>query len=164
MSLGFSLAVRFSLFLCSPAWELYKTATNKAADKITEIAKDKSLTIDEVREKICMIDEKLQKESFGTTWIKPGRTSRHKPKQKKEEDELCKEHLDELLKMTDTGANFKDTNRKIWRMKIMVVGPKVGPAEPACINDPNTGELLTNKEHIKSTSLAHCVKILTKKQ
>ena len=31
----------------------------------------------------------------------------------------------------------------------MVVGPKVGPAEPACINDPNTGELITNKESIK---------------
>ena len=43
-----------------------------------------------------------------------------------------------------------------------VVGPKVGPAEPSCINDPNTGELITNKEQIKSTSLAHCVKILTK--
>ena len=44
----------------------------------------------------------------------------------------------------------------------MVVGPKVGPAEPACINDPNTGKLITNKESIKSTSLAHCGNILTK--
>ena len=42
------------------------------------------------------------------------------------------------------------------------MGPKVGPAEPACINDPTTGELITNKEEIKSKSLAHCVKILTK--
>mgnify|MGYP007048378423 CR=1 FL=1 len=47
-------------------------------------------------------------------------------------------------------------------MKEMVVGPKVEPTEPACINDPNTGELITNKENIKSTSLAHCVKILAK--
>ena len=109
-----------------------------------------------------MIDERLQKESFGTIWIKPRRTSRHKPKPKKEEDELFKEHLDELLKMTDTGASFKDTNRKIWKIKEMVVGPKVGPAEPACINDRNTGELITNKKHIKSTSLANFVKILTK--
>ena len=66
--------------------------------------------------------------------------------------------------MTNTGASFKDANRKIWKMKEMVVGPKVGPAEPACINNPNTGELITNKESIKSTSLAHCVKILTKNQ
>ena len=65
--------------------------------------------------------------------------------------------------MTDTGADFKDTNRKILELKEKVVGPKVGLAEPSCINDPNTGELITNKEQIKSTSLAHCVKILTKK-
>ena len=50
-----------------------------------------------------------------------------------------KEHLDELLKMTDTGADFKDTHKKIWKLKEMVVGPKVGPVEPSCINDPNTG-------------------------
>ena len=117
-----------------------------------------------MREKICKIDETIQKECFGTIWIKPKRNPRHKPKPKKELDELFKEHLDELLKMTDTGASFKDTNRKIWKMKQMVVRLKVGPAEPACINDPNTGELITNKEHIKSTSLAHCVKILTKKR
>ena len=40
--------------------------------------------------------------------------------------------------------------------------PKVGPAEPSCIKDPITGELINNKEEIKSKSLAHCVKILTK--
>ena len=44
----------------------------------------------------------------------------------------------------------------------MVVVTKVGPAEPACFNNPITGELITNNDCIKSTSLAHCVKILTK--
>ena len=109
-------------------WELYKTATDKVADTITEIAKDKSLTIDEVREKICMIDETIQKERFGTIWIKPKRNLRHKPKPKKELDELFKEHLHELLKMTDTGESFKDAHRKIWKMKEMVVDPKVSLA------------------------------------
>ena len=66
--------------------------------------------------------------------------------------------------MTDTGADFKDTHKKIWKLKEMVVGPKVGPARPSRINDHNTGELITNKEQIKSTSLPHCVKILTKNQ
>ena len=72
-------------------------------------------------------------------------------------EELFKEHLDDLLKMMNTGSNYKDAICKIWKTKEMVVGPKVGPAEIACINDPNTGELITNKESIKSTSLAHCV-------
>ena len=33
-------------------WELCKAASDKVADTIIEIAQDKSLTIDEVREKI----------------------------------------------------------------------------------------------------------------
>ena len=138
------------------------TATDNVANEIAKIANNRELTIDEVRERICLIDEKLQRECFGTIWIKPKRTSGTKPKPKKEADELFKEHLDELLKMTDVGADFKDAQKKLWKLKEKVVGPKVGPAEPACINDPMTGELITNKEEIKSKSLAHCVKILTK--
>lgn len=114
-----------------------------------------------MRERISALDGKLQRECFGTTWIKPNRNQ--KPKQKMEADELFKEHLDDLLKMTDVGADFKDKQRRLWKLKEKVVGPKVGPAEPACINNPTTGELITNKEEIKSKSLAHCVKILKKK-
>ena len=143
-------------------WKLYKAESDRVADTITQIAKDKNLTIDEVRDKICSIDEKIQKECFGTIWIKPKRKTKHKPKPKKEVEELFKEQLDDLLEMVKTGTNYKDANRKIWKMKEMVVGPKVGPAEPACINNPITGKLITNKESIKSTSLAYCVKILTK--
>ena len=72
-------------------------------------------------------------------------------------DELFKEHLDDL------DGDFKDEQRRLWKLKEKVVGPKVGPAEPACINDPTTGELITNKQEIKSKSLAHCIKILSKK-
>ena len=75
-------------------WDLYRTATDKAADKIAEIANDRDLTIDEVREKVILIDERLQRESFGTTWTKRRRTTRRKPKPKKEADELFKEHPD----------------------------------------------------------------------
>ena len=66
-------------------WKLYKTATDKAADEIAEIANNRDLSIDEVRERICSIDERIQKESFGTIWIKPKRTSGKKPKPKKEQ-------------------------------------------------------------------------------
>ena len=84
-------------FRNTEGWELYKTTTDKAADEIAEIANNRDLTIDEVRERICSTDERLQKESFGKTWIKPRRTAEKKPKPKKEADELFKEHLDELL-------------------------------------------------------------------
>ena len=80
-------------FRNNEGWELYKTASDRVADTITEITKDKSLTIDEVREKICNIDKKIQKECFGTIWIKPKRNSKHKPKPKKEMEELFKEPI-----------------------------------------------------------------------
>ena len=57
--------------------------------------------------------------------------------------------MDELLKMTDAGADFKDAHKKLWKLKEKVVGPEVGPAEPSCINDSNTCELITNKEQMK---------------
>ena len=126
-------------------WEQYKIATGNAADRIAEIANDRELTIDEVRERISVLDEKLQRECFGTIWIKPNKKSGTKPKPKKEADELFKEHLDDLLKMTDTGADFKDEQKRLWKLKEKVVGTKVGPAEPACINDPMTGELIKRK-------------------
>ena len=38
----------------------------------------------------------------------------------------------------------------------------MGSTEPACINNPESGELITDKETIKKVSLDHCAKILTK--
>ena len=85
-------------FKNSEGWETYKTATDNAANEIAEIANNGELTIDEVRERTRVVDEKLQRECFGTIWIKSKITSGTKPKPKKEADELFKEHLDELLK------------------------------------------------------------------
>ena len=68
-------------------WQNFKVETDKVADTITLIAKDDILNIDEVRDAICRIDEKIQKECFGTNWIKPKRRTKHKPKPKKEVEE-----------------------------------------------------------------------------
>lgn len=43
-------------------------------------------------------------------------------------------------------------------------GPKIKPSEPTCINDPVTGELITEREDIKEKSLEHCVKVLSKNE
>ena len=40
----------------------------------------------------------------------------------------------------------------------------MGSNEPACINNPESGELITDKETIKKVSLEHCAKILTKNE
>ena len=44
----------------------------------------------------------------------------------------------------------------------MIKGQKIKAAEPMCINDPVTGELITDVEMIKELSLKHNVNILTK--
>ena len=66
------------------------------------------------------------------------------------------------MELIKTGASFKEANLRVWKMKELICGPKVGPAEPACIKNTTTGELITNKESIKATSLEHCAKILEK--
>ena len=132
---------------------MYKVETKRLADNITQIAQDDNLTINEVRDAICKIDEKIQKECLGTIWIKPKRKTKHKPKPKKEVEELFKEQLEELIELVRTGTNYKDANLRVWKIKELIVGPKVGPAEPACINNPDTGELIPDKESTKATSL-----------
>ena len=44
----------------------------------------------------------------------------------------------------------------------MINGPKIKAAEPMCINDPATGDLITDVEMIKEVSLKHNVNILIK--
>ena len=52
----------------------------------------------------------------------------------------------------------------MWRLKELICGPKVGSTEPACINNPVSGELITDKDTIKRVSLEHCARILTKNE
>ena len=67
--------------------------------------------------------------------------------------------LDDLLK---TCINYKKVNKRMWKLKELLYRPKVGNSEPSCINDPASGDLITDKETIKEVSLRHCYDILTK--
>ena len=44
------------------------------------------------------------------------------------------------------------------------MGPKIKAQETMAINDPSTGELITDPEQIKEVSLQHNLKILTKEK
>ena len=44
----------------------------------------------------------------------------------------------------------------------MIKGPKIKATEPMCINDPATGDIITDVEMIKEVSLKHNINILTK--
>ena len=143
-------------------WAKYKEESDTSAEVIKRIALDETLSIDEVREQIRAEDEKTQKRCFGTIWVGPKKQKKPKKKPSREINELFKEQYEELNELIETGASYKDVNRRIWKIKELICGPKVGSSEPACINNPETGELITDKTTIKKVSLEHCAKILTK--
>ena len=71
---------------------------------------------------------------------------------------------EEIEDMMDKGFFKKDLNQKMYKLKEIVTGPKIKAQEPMAINDPQTNELITDKNRIKETYLEHNVKILTKKE
>ena len=92
-----------------------------------------------------------------------GKSKRQKKRESKELRQLYKEQQEELDEMLAEGYNKKDLNAKIYKLKEMITGPKIKASETMCIKDPNTGELITDFETIKETTLKHTLKILSKK-
>ena len=56
-------------------------------------------------------------------------------------------------KILEEGYSAKDLNSKIYKVKEMINGPKIKAAEPMCINNPTTGELITDIESIKEVNI-----------
>ena len=101
--------------------------------------------------------------AFGVSW--KGVNSKKKKKKRgnsKDIKQLYQEQQEELCDMLEKGCAPKSVNAKIYKLKEIIRGPKIKPSEPMCINDPTTGELLTDEEDIKKVTLEHNVKILTK--
>jgi len=102
----------------------------------------------------------LQIASFGITW--KGETKKKKKKDSKEIKEIYMEQQNELEETLKAGLQGKDLNRRMYKLRDIVEGPKVKPQEPMAINNPKTGELITDETEIKQVSLEHNIKILTK--
>jgi hypothetical protein len=145
-------------------WLTYKDHSDEIANEIKKIALNRELNIDEVREKIRATDEMIQRKCFGTKWVGPKKQKRAKKRPLNETKELFQEQCEELDDLIAAGTQYKDVNRRLWRLKELICGPKVGSTEPACINNPMSGELITDKETIKKVSLEHCARILTKNE
>ena len=64
--------------------------------------------------------------------------------------------------MLEEGIRGDDLNKKMYKLRDIIEGPKIKPQEPMAINDPNTEELITDSDKIKRVSLEHNLKILTK--
>ena len=106
------------------------------------------------------IDLETQVEAFGIIYQKSNKKT--KRRDSKDLNELVKQQSEELDKILSQGYLGKDLNSRIYKMKTAINGPKHKKQEPMAINDPVTKELLVNEEAIKSASLLHNIKILTK--
>ena len=80
----------------------------------------------------------------------------------KELKDMLEEDIIEMDELLSKGYNSKDLNQKIYKLKRAIIGPKLTAQETMAINDPETGELITDNEKIKEVSLQHNIKILTK--
>ena len=142
-------------------WAKYAEISNKKAPKIKELVE----TIDDMdvlERRVHLIDLETQVEAFGIIYQKSNK-KKTKRRDSKELNELVKQQSEELDKILSQGYLGKDLNSRIYKMKTAIKGPKHKKQEPMAINDPVTKELLVNEEAIKSASLLHNIKILTKK-
>ena len=125
---------------------------------------DNTIDTNELRIKINIINMEIQVKSFGITWEGPSKQKKMVKKDSKELKELYLKQHEELEELIAEGASTKDINNKVYRLRDLLNGPKIKPSEPTCINDPITGELITEREEIKQKSLDHCVKVLAKNE
>ena len=115
---------------------------------------------DIMEQKIRFTDLDLQIASFGIAW--KGSSKKKKGKSSKELKDLYLGQQKELNEMLEEGIRGDDLNKKMYKLRDIIEGPKIKPQEPMAINDPNTEELITDSDEIKRVSLEHNLKILTK--
>ena len=142
-------------------WLNYPDISNRYADKIKEIVRNNDDT-NAIMRKVKLVDDEICVESFGIIYKKPSKKYKKKKKSSKDIKDLYQEQVKELEEMLAIGITGKDVNKKMYKLRSIIKGPKTQPQERMAINDPETGELITEDEEIKRVSLQHNVKILTK--
>ena len=150
-------------FQSKEGWQKYPEISNKYSEKIKDIIKNHEDT-NEIMRKLKIVDEEICTEAFGIIWKGQGKKTGKKNKSSKDIKDLYQEQLGELETMLSEGLVGKDITQKMYNMRKVIKGSKVQPQETMAINDPQTGELITEDEEIKRVSLAHNVKILTKNE
>ena len=103
-------------------------------------------------------------ECFGITWQKDSSKKKKTKRDYKEIQELFDLQFEEINEMIEEGSSSPSLMNKIYDIKKKVNGPKVKSQSPMAINDPVSGELITDPEKIKSISLNHNLKILKKNE
>ena len=143
-------------------WVKYKEISDKYANLVEEKVKTVKC-IDQLETELHIIETEILIDSFGIKWRKPGRKIKKRKNIKgKELKEMVDEDIIELDELLSKGYKCKDLSQKIYKLKEIIAGPKIKAQETMAINDPATGELITDPEQIKEVSLQHNLKILKK--
>ena len=145
----------------SEGWAQYIIMSNRKAREMEELIESEN-DIQALERKIQILDLEIQARSFGIVWRTPGMGKKTKKRENRELNVLYKEQQDELEELIRQGLIGNDMNQKIYKMKTALQGSKIQPQEATAINNPVTGELITDENEIKEVSLEHNVRILTK--
>ena len=144
-------------------WIRYPEVSDRYANLIKD-AIENIKGIDKLESRLLSIDQAIKVEAFGIIWVRQGYSSKkRKKRESKEINNLYNEYLEDIDSAIRESLDKKDINSRMYKLKTLVTGPKIKPQEKAAINDPKTGELITDVEKIKEISLAHNIDILKKK-
>ena len=107
-------------------WERYKIVSEEHTYEIKYLL-DNIKDINKLRVMIHIANMEIQEESFGITWEGASKQMKKSKRDSKEIKELFLEQQKELDELIEVGANIKDLNRKMYRLKDLIKGPKINP-------------------------------------
>ena len=140
-------------------WTMLQEVSDRYADEMNQIIETYD-DVDTIERKLSIIDMEIEMKAFGLVWKK--NTKKQKKKDKKELKQLFDEQIADLEDAMNEGMTGTDLSKKVNAIRNKIKGTKVKRQESMAINDPISGELITNPEVIKQKSLEHNIKILTK--
>ena len=142
-------------------WANFSNISDKHAEEMMEIINENE-DVNIINIKLGILNFLMLIECFGISWKKESSKKKKIKKDYKELQELFELQFTELNEMIDEGSSSSSLMNKIYDVKKKINGPKVKTQGPRAINDPTTGDLITEVDEIKRVSLNHNIKILTK--
>ena len=142
-------------------WANFSAISDKNAEEMMEIITEND-DVNIINIKLGILNFLMLIECFGISWKKESSKKKKIKKDYKELQELFELQFTELNEMIDEGSSSSSLMNKIYDVKKKINGPKIKTQGPRAINDPTTGDLITEVDEIKRVSLNHNIKILTK--
>ena len=142
-------------------WANFSTISDNHAEQMLEIISEND-DVNIINIKLGILNFLMLIEYFGLSWKKESSKKKKIKKDYLEFHELFDLQFTEINEMINEGSSSTSLMNKIYDVKKKINGPKVNSQGSRAINDPTTGDLITNAEEIKRVSLEHNLKILKK--